>query len=252
MEVLGIDVGGSGIKGAIVNLKSGKLATDRIRYPTPQPATPSSVSRTIAKITSELDWNGPIGVGFPAVIKKNLALNAANISDSWIGIDAVKVISKATGCKVTVLNDADAAGLAECAYGKRKINQGLVVFVTVGTGLGTALLYDGVLIPNIELGNVYLKKLGYGEQYAANSARERNHLSWKKWAKRFNRYLEELDNLLYPDEFVIGGGVSNTPELFVKYLKLKTPVSMATLKNEAGIVGAALAAYSDVRKKANG
>jgi polyphosphate glucokinase len=241
MQVLGIDVGGSGIKGAIVDLKRGRLVTNRIRYVTPQPATPRSVSCTIAKISSELQWTGLMGVGFPAAIKNNIALTATNISNSWVGVNAGAVISKITGCKVTMLNDADAASIAECRFGKRKINKGLVIFITVGTGLGTALLIDGVLVPNTELGSLYLKRFGIAEDYAADSARTRNHLGWKEWGKRFNRYLEELDALLRPDKFVIGGGVSNHPELFVDCLSLKTPVQMATLKNEAGIIGAALA-----------
>ncbi|MCZ6671342.1 MAG: ROK family protein [Verrucomicrobia bacterium] len=252
MKVLGIDVGGSGIKGAVVNIKTGKLVTDRIRYETPQPATPKAIANTIAKISGEFTWNGSIGVGFPAVIKKNKALTATNISNSWVGTDAVKVISRATGRPTIVLNDADAAALAELKYGRRNLNSGMVIFITVGTGLGTALLIDGHLVPNTELGHLYLKKMGYSECYCSNEARKRNHLTWKTWAGRFNTYLEYLDYLFHPDQFVIGGGISKTPEQFVPYLKLKTPVRMASLKNEAGIIGAAWAAYERVKNKGRG
>jgi polyphosphate glucokinase len=242
MKGLGIDVGGSGIKGAIVDLKTGRLLTERYRITTPQPATPGAVAKTIALITTKFHWKKRIGVGFPAAVKKNIILTASNIDDSWIGTDGAKVIGDAAGNKVTLINDADAAAIAECRYGSLKIDKGVVIFVTVGTGLGTAILNDGVLLPNTELGHVHLKKHGIGERYASDAARSRNHQSWKDWGKRLNRYLEELDFLLRPDMFVIGGGVSNTPELFIDCLILKTPVHMASLKNEAGIVGAALAA----------
>lgn len=242
MKVLGIDVGGSGIKGAIVDLNRGQLVTDRIRYVTPKYARPKAVALKIAKIASKLEWTGKIGVGFPAAIKNNVALSASNIAQSWMGKDAGELISHATGSKVTLLNDADAAAIAEFEYGGQKMNQGLVIFITIGTGLGTAFINKGVLVPNLELGHLYLKNKGDGEWYASNAARERNNLSWKVWARRFNHYLDAMESLFQPDQFVIGGGISKRPELFMEYISIKTPIRMATLKNEAGIIGAALAA----------
>ena len=242
MKGLGIDVGGSGIKGAIVDLKTGKLLTDRLRYVTPQPARPRAVALKIAKIASKFEWKGKIGVGFPAVVKNNVALSASNIANSWIGTDAGKVIGEATGSKVTLINDADAAAIAECEYGCPKLKKGLVIFITIGTGLGTAFLNNGVLVPNLELGHLYLKNKGDAEWYASNAARKRNNHSWKVWGRRFNSYLEEMEFLFHPDQFVIGGGVSKFPELFMEHITVKTPLRMAALRNEAGIIGAAMAA----------
>ena len=242
MKVLGIDVGGSGIKGAIVDLKTGSLVTDRVRYVTPQPARPRPMALKIAKIADKLEWKGRIGVGFPAVIKNNVALSASNIANSWIGTDAGKLISEVTGAKkVTVLNDADAAALAEYEYGHRKMKKGLVIFITIGTGLGTAFINNGVLVPNLELGHMYLKKHGDAELYASNATRKRKNLSWSVWGRRFNHVLEEMEALFQPDQFILGGGISKTPEFFAQYLTVDTPIRMATLMNEAGIIGAALA-----------
>jgi polyphosphate glucokinase len=242
MKALGIDVGGSGIKGTIVDLNRGELVTDRIRYVTPKHARPRAVALKIAKIASKLEWRGEIGVGFPAAIKNNVALSASNIAQSWIGTDAGEVISKATGSKVTLLNDADAAAIAEFEYGGQKDTQGLVIFITIGTGLGTAFINNGVLVPNLELGHLYLKNKGDAEWYASNAARKRNNHSWKVWARRFNHYLDAMESLFQPDQFVIGGGVSKRPELFMEYISVNTPIRMAALKNEAGIIGAARAA----------
>lgn len=242
MKVLGIDVGGSGIKGAIVDLNRGQLVTERIRYVTPKFARPKAVALKIAKIATKLEWTGKIGIGFPAVIKNNVALSASNIAKSWIGKDAGKVIGKATGSKVTLLNDADAAAIAEYEFGGHKTTKGLVIFITIGTGLGTAFINQGMLVPNLELGHLYLKNKGDAEWYASNAARKRNNHSWKVWAKRFNHYLATMEFLFQPDQFVIGGGISKRPELFMEYINVNTPIRMATLKNEAGIIGAAMAA----------
>ncbi len=241
MRVLGIDIGGSGIKGAIVNIKTGKFESKRIRFNTPVGATPKAVSHVVAELTKELKWKGRIGVGFPAVVKKQKTLTASNVSNSWIGLDASKLLSKATGSTVTVLNDADAAALAECEFGRSRLDKGLIVFITIGTGLGTALLYNGRLIPNTELGHLKLGKVGSAEVYAADSVRKLKELTWRAWAVRFNKYLAEMEFLMHPDMFVIGGGVSKQPELFMPYLKVKAPIHMAKLKNQAGIIGAALA-----------
>ncbi len=241
MGVLGIDIGGSGIKGAIVNLKTGKFDSKRIRFNTPEGGAPKDVARVVAELSRQLKWKGKIGIGFPAVVKKQHTMTASNVSNSWIGLDASKLFSKATGSSVTVLNDADAAALAECKFGRRRLDKGLVVFVTIGTGLGTAILHQGDLIPNMELGHLQLKKVGTAEDYAADSVRKKKGLTWRIWALRFNKYLAEMEFLMHPDVFVIGGGVSKTPERFMPYMNLRTPVYMAKLKNHAGIIGAALA-----------
>ena len=242
MRVLGIDVGGSGIKGAVVDTQTGKMITDRIRYVTPQPATPKAVATVIDWIRCDFNWKGRIGVGFPAVIKNGKAYTATNVSNSWIGTDVVKVIRKATGQAALIINDADAAALAELNYGRRNLSKGTVLFLTIGTGIGTAILIDGKLLPNTELGHINLKKVGNGERYASDAARQRCRLSWKAWASRFNRYLAEIDLLISPDLIVIGGGVSKETSRFKDQLKLKTPIRFASLQNEAGIIGAAWAA----------
>ncbi len=242
MEMLGIDVGGSGIKGAVVNLQNGKFETSRIRYPTPQPATPQSVAKVIADITREFAWEKSIGVGFPSVVKKNRIFTAANVDNSWIGVDAGKLLSEATGCPITLVNDADAAALAELNYGRLKIKSGTVIFLTVGTGIGSGLIRDGKLIPNTELGHLILKKRGHAESYASDAARKRERLQWETWAGRFNIYLQHLEELLQPDRFIIGGGISKKRGQFIPHMKTKTPIIMASLKNRAGIIGAALVA----------
>ena len=243
MKVLGIDVGGSGIKGAIVDLKTGRLLTDRIRYVTPPGGRPRPMALKVGMIAKKLEWKGRIGVGFPSVIKNNVALSASNIAKSWIGTDVGKLISEVTGSKnVTVLNDADAAAIAEYEYGQQKMEKGLVIFITIGTGLGTAFINNGELVPNLELGHLYLKKRGDAEWYASNAARKRNNHSWSVWAKRFNHVLGEMEALFQPDQFILGGGISKRPELFAHHLTVDTPIRMASLKNEAGIIGAALAA----------
>lgn len=240
MRVLGIDIGGSGIKGAIVNVKTGKFESKRVRFSTPAGATPKEISHIVAELKKELKWKGKIGVGFPAVVKKQRTMTASNVSDSWIGIDASKLLSKSTGCPVTVLNDADAAALAECKFGRR-LDKGMIVFITIGTGLGTAMIHNGNLIANMELGHLQLKKIGTAEDYAADSVRRRKGLTWRAWAARFNKYLMEMELLLHPDTFIIGGGISKIPERFMPFIKVKTPIRMAKLKNHAGIIGAALA-----------
>lgn len=241
MRVLGIDIGGSGIKGAIVNIKTGKFESKRLRFSTPVGATPKAISNVVAELKNELKWRGRIGVGFPAVVKNQKTLTASNVSNSWIGLDISKLLSKATGSTVTVLNDADAAALAECKFGRRNLDKGLVIFITIGTGLGTALLYNGKLIPNTELGHLQLATVGAAEAYAADSVRKRKELTWRVWALRFNKYLAEMEFLLHPDMFVLGGGISKQPEQFMPHLKVQAPIRMAKLKNHAGIIGAALA-----------
>ncbi len=242
MRVLGVDVGGSGIKGALVNTETGKLITERLRFSTPQPATPKAIVKVIQKIVLEFKWKGRIGVGFPAVIKGNRVHTASNISNSWIGTDAVKLITKATGRPCIVINDADAAVLAEVNYGSKRLKKGTVLFLTVGTGIGTAILTNGHLLPNTEFGDLYLKKVGNAEGYCADSARKRYRLTWKEWAGRFNKYLKQVYFLTRPDLILIGGGASKKSDRYREYLDIKTPIRYASLKNEAGIIGAAWAA----------
>ena len=242
MRVLGIDIGGSGTKGALVDVRNGTLATARIRYATPQPATPKAVARTVADIAADFKWKGPIGIGFPAAIQENRATTASNVTNSWIGKEVVKLFSKATGCSVAVVNDADAAALAELQYGHKSMTKGTVVFLTVGTGIGTAIITNGHLVPNTELGHLVMNKIGDAERFCSDAARKRSHLTWESWALRFKEYIEYLEFLLHPDLFVLGGGVSKKLDRFEEYFKIKTRYRIASLKNEAGIVGAAWAA----------
>jgi polyphosphate glucokinase len=240
MKVLGIDIGGSGIKGAPVDTEKGVMLDDRYRIATPGGAKPEDVAKVVKRVAKHFDWKNPIGCGFPAVIQKGVARTAANVDNSWIGTNAVKLFSDATGCPVRVLNDADAAGLAEMRFGAGKGRDGLVFIVTVGTGLGTALFTDGVLVPNTELGHIELD-CDDAETHASDAARKRENLSWKEWAQRFDHYLDAMEALFWPDLFIIGGGASKRFEKFLDHLSVKAEVVPAQLKNEAGIIGAALA-----------
>jgi len=240
MNVLGIDVGGSGIKGAPVDLETGKLLADRIRIRTPKKAEPEPIAKVVAKIAKSFNWTGPIGIGFPAPIKEGVVLMAANISDKWIGVNADDLLTKATGCDCTMINDADAAGLAEMKYGAGKNHQGTVVMLTLGTGIGTAFFHRGCLLPNTEFGHLDIKGKD-AEHRASDAVRQSENLSWKKYAKRLNTFLSAIEKLFWPDLFIIGGGISKKAENYVPLLKIKTPVVPAQFLNEAGIVGAALA-----------
>ena len=242
MEMLGIDIGGSGIKGALVNLQNGKFTTKRIRFTTPQPATPHAITEVVAQIAREFSWDSAIGIGFPSVVKHNVMLSAANVDRSWIGVDAGKLFSSATGSPVVVINDADAAALAELTYSELKHQTGTVLFLTLGTGIGSGLIRDGKLIPNTEMGHLILEGCGEAEVYASAAARKRDRLSWKEWAPRFGQYLRHVEDLFQPDHFIIGGGASKKGDRFVPYLDIRTPIHMASLKNRAGIIGAALIA----------
>jgi polyphosphate glucokinase len=241
MNILGIDIGGSGIKGATVDLSRGVLTAERIRIPTPQPATPDAVATVICEITRHFNWTGPVGCGLPAVVQNGVARTAANIDPGWIGTDARELLSQRTGCQVTVINDADAAGIAEMHFGAGQKRMGTILLVTVGTGLGTALFRDGVLVPNTELGHLLLNGF-VAEKYASAATRQELDLTYKKWAKRFDMYLHRLQELFWPDLFIIGGGISKKHEKFFPYLTITTEVLPADLRNEAGIVGAAAAA----------
>jgi len=241
MEVLGIDIGGSGVKGAPVDTVSGKMLTERFRIPTPEGAKPRDVAEVVAEVAHHFKWKGPIGAGFPAVIQRGVARTAANVDKKWIGTNAVKLLSVATGCPVRVLNDADAAGIAEMRFGAGKDRDGVVFIITIGTGLGTAVFTDGVLVPNTELGHIEMD----GEEaefQASDAARKRDGLKWKQWAVRFDRYLNRLDALFWPDLFILGGGASGKMGRFRDVLTVDAEVVPAQLLNEAGIIGAAVAA----------
>jgi len=237
----GVDIGGSGVKGAPVDLDSAALTGDRVRLPTPRPSTPDAVVAVVAEIVRSAGWSGPLGVTVPAVVTHGITRTAANIDRSWIGADAGRLLREATGCEVTVVNDADAAGYAEARFGAAQGHRGIVLVTTLGTGIGTALIYDGRLVPNTELGHIEVGGED-AEHRASDAARDADGLSWEKWAKRLQRYYRTLEKLFWPDLFVVGGGVSKKADKFLPLLDLQTPIVPAALRNEAGIVGAALLA----------
>jgi len=241
MNILGIDVGGSGIKGAPVDISTGELMAERYRIKTPKGAKPQPVAETVAKIAHYFDWNGPIGIGFPAPIKGGVAMMAANISKKWVGVQVDELFSQATGCPCTTLNDADVAGLAEMEYGAGRGQPGTVIVLTLGTGIGSAIFHGGRLLPNAEFGHVEVD--GHeAELKASDFARKREDLSWKQYAKRLNRYLEVMEKLFWPNLFIIGGGISKKHEKYLPLLTIDTPAVPAQMLNEAGIIGAALVA----------
>ena len=246
---LGVDFGGSGIKAAPVDLERGDFAADRVRIETPQPATPEAVADVLAELVASFSSdNGdesPIGVTVPGVVRDGVVSSAANIDASWIGVDAGALFSRATGRPALAINDADAAGLAETRWGAARGQHGLVIVTTLGTGIGSALLLDGVLVPNSELGHVEIDGRD-GEKWAANSAREAEDLSWEDWAARLTTYYRTLERLLTPDLFVVGGGVSKHADKFLPMVDVTTPIIPALLRNKAGIVGAALHAAGTV------
>ena len=239
--VLGIDIGGSGIKGAPVNAETGVLSAERYRVPTPQPARPDAVAEVVREIVAHFVWSGPVGVTFPGVVVDGTVRTAANVHKSWIDTDAAALFGKATGQPVTVLNDADAAGVAEMRFGAGRGRAGTVVMLTFGTGIGSALFRDGVLVPNTEFGHLEIRGKD-AEKRAADSVRELEDLSWGKWAGRVDEYLEHLTGLLAPALIILGGGVSKKADKFLPKIELDTELVPAALQNEAGIVGAALAA----------
>ncbi len=242
-RALGIDIGGTGVKGAPVNLRSGELTRERFRLLTPQPATPSAVAETVFELIRHFGWSeqdGPIGIGLPSVVKQGVTHTAGNIDSAWISCDAAALFKTVTGFQVALLNDADAAGLAEMRFGAGRDLAGLIAVVTLGTGIGTALFYNGQLIPNAELGHLIIRDKD-AERRASLAARERHEWSWKKWAGHVSEYLGELRRLLWCDAFIIGGGASNKFDRFATYLECPAPVLPAQMANLAGIVGAALA-----------
>lgn len=241
MNILGIDIGGTGIKGALVNTRTGALRTERLRLLTPTPATPEAVAETVAQLVAHFDWQGPIGCGFPAAVRDGVALTAANISKQWIGCNVRDILQQATGCAVTVLNDADAAGYAEMDFGAGKGHPGTVLMCTFGTGIGTALFRNGQLVPNTEFGHLEINGKE-AERWASGQVRKTHKLSWKQWAKRLNVYLAHMEAYIWPDLTIVGGGVSKKHDKFLPLLELSSDVVPAQMRNEAGIIGAALAA----------
>jgi polyphosphate glucokinase len=241
MQVLGIDIGGSGIKGAPVDVDKGVLLADRYRIPTPPSAKPKPVAKVVAEIANHFEWKGPIGCGFPAVVQHGITRTAANVDNKWIGTDAARLFSEYSGCPVKVINDADAAGLAEMAFGAGQGRKGVVLLVTIGTGLGTSVFTDGVLLPNTELGHIEID-CDDAELMASDAARKRDELSWKKWSKNLDTYLTSLEALIWPDLIILGGGVSKKHDKFVPHLTVQAEILIAETFNEAGIIGAALAA----------
>src|SRR5690349_19528794 len=239
--VLGIDIGGTGIKGAPVDTRTGRLLADRHRILTPHPATPDAVTDVVGELAKFFDWTGPTGATFPAVVKDGVPRTAANVDEQWIGTDAAGRFARVIGGDVTVVNDADAAGVAEMTFGVGKGKRGLVIMVTLGTGIGSALFIDGELVPNTELGHLQVDGTD-AELRAAAAVRDDEALSWADWATRVSRYLQALENLLWPDLIIAGGGVSKKADKWLPLLECRTPVVAAALRNDAGIVGAAAAA----------
>lgn len=242
-KAIGIDVGGTGIKGALVNTKKGLLIGERIRFDTPAGASPEQVVATVAELVEQLDSDHetPIGICFPALIKDGVTLSAANVSSKWVGLKAEKLFAKTLDRKVVLINDADAAGVAEIKYGAGRERNGLVLMVTLGTGIGTALFMNGRLIPNSELGHLEIDGVDY-ETMAAYSAKEREKLSFADWAKRLTRYFNQIDRLLSPDLVIVGGGISKQHEEFLPLIKTTMKLVPAESKNNAGIIGAAFIA----------
>lgn len=237
---LGIDVGGSGIKSALVDLSDGSLVTERIRVETPQPATPEACSTALGAQVREYDYGGPLGIGFPAVIRNGTVETANNIDDSWIGMKVGDVFAEATGHDIAVLNDADAAALAEAAFGAANGVPGMVLTVTFGTGIGSGLLVDGELVPNLELGQIELEGHSPAESFFSAKSRKRENLDWDQWGDRANRYLNHVNAVFNPDLIVLGGGLTKHWERFAHKLDSRLPIVPAQMGNDAGLVGAAM------------
>jgi polyphosphate glucokinase len=240
MQVLGIDIGGSGIKGAPVDVEKGIMLAERYRIPTPELAKPKPVAKAVGEIAKYFEWDGPIGCGFPAVVQHGITRTAANVDDKWIGTNAAELFRQYSGCPVKVINDADAAGLAEMTFGAGQGRMGVVLLVTIGTGLGTSLFTDGILLPNTELGHIEID-CEDAELLTSDAARKRDELSWEEWAQRLDTYLYRLEKLVWPDLIILGGGVSRKHEKFASHLNVQAEIVIAEAFNEAGIIGAALA-----------
>lgn len=248
MQALGIDIGGSGIKGAIVDLETGQLATERHRIETPQPSKPDAVAAVVAQLVKHFAWQGVIGCTFPAIVRHGVTMTAANVDKSWIGAKAEQLFADATGNPVRLLNDADAAGVAEMTYGAGRGRDGIVMILTFGTGIGSAIFHDGKLLPNTEFGHLPMPMKGIiAEHYCSDRVRKADDLKWGEWARRVNNYFEVLELLLSPDVIVMGGGVSKKADKYLPLLKAQATIIQAELQNDAGIVGAAMAAHDLVK-----
>lgn len=251
MAILGIDIGGSGIKGALIDETTGGFLSDRFRIPTPIPATPEAIAKAIGQVAQKFEWKGPIGVGFPAVIQHGVVFTAANIDQSWIGVNAEELFSHVTGCPVYVINDADAAGIAEMSHGVGKEHhQGVVLFLTLGTGIGSAIFVDGKLVPNTEFGHIEVRGKD-AEKRASDAVRKKKELSWEEWASRLQEVMGRLETLIWPDLIVIGGGVSKEWESFLPLIHLHARIIPAKLLNQAGIIGAAMYAWQRSQPQSN-
>jgi polyphosphate glucokinase len=244
MNVFGLDIGGSGIKGAPVDTASGELLAERVRIKTPQPATPEAIVETAAEVISVANWQGPVGCGFPAVVKGGVIQTAANVDEAAIGFDLSAALEGALDLSVSVVNDADAAGLAEMRWGAGRGQDGVVLMLTLGTGIGTSLFVGGRLMPNTELGHIEVRGKD-AEHRAAESARKRDDLNWREYAGRLDEYLHKIEDLLWPDLIVVGGGISKKSEKYFPHLTTRTKVVRAEMQNNAGIAGAALAGLPD-------
>lgn len=248
--ILGVDIGGTGIKGGLIDISIGKMISDRHRIDTPKPATPKAVAATFKELVNHFKWQGPIGVGFPAIVSHGVALSAANIDKSWISTDIEKLLSKVSGCPVYVLNDADAAGVASMHYGAGKGEMGVVFMLTVGTGIGSALFIDGKLVPNTELGHLYMKNHDkVVEKSISKAARKAQDLSWREWGNQFNKYLLHLQRLFSPDLVIIGGGGSKSFDEYKDSITTDYRVKPAGYLNKAGAVGAAYYAWEKEEEK---
>jgi polyphosphate glucokinase len=249
MEILGIDIGGSGMKGALINSETGELVSERFRIPTPTSRKPEDMAKVFHDIVKHFNYKGPVGCGFPTIIKNGVCMSTGNLSPLWKNVNAEELFSKACGLPVRVVNDADAAGYAVMNYGVGKDKSGLVIMITIGTGLGSGAFFNGELIPNFELGQIPYKKYKKIERWAAASIKERKKLSFKKWGKRFNVFLKLVEVLVSPDYIILGGGTSKDFDEFKKWITIDTPIIPAQLGNNAGLVGAAAATLHPHIKK---
>jgi polyphosphate glucokinase len=243
VDVLGVDIGGSGIKGAPVDTSTGELLHPRHRIPTPQPSKPEAVAEVVAEVVRHFNWTGPVGCTFPAIVQQGVVYSAANVDTSWIGTNGKAMLEVATGCPIVLLNDADAAGIAEMTFGAGKGQRGVVMILTFGTGVGSAIFTEGKLVPNTELGHLIIRGKD-AETRSSERARAEHEWGWKAWAKRVNEHLAYVEALFSPDLFIFGGGVSKEHKEFFHLLTTRAPLVPAAFLNEAGIVGAALAAAS--------
>lgn len=247
MELLGIDIGGSGIKAAIVDAATGEFISERMRIPTPRPAKPKPIAKTVKKLIKSLNWEGPVGVSFPTIVKNGKALHYGNLNQSWKGTQIDELFKEHCKQDFYVLNDADAAAMAVMKFGAGKDKKGLVITVTLGTGIGSGVFFNGELLSNFELGRIYGKEGDIMEAFAADSARKREDLSWKEWGKRLSFFFSHVEETMHPDLFIVGGGVSKKMDSFEKYIHINTPIIPAQLLNNAGIIGAAMFALENLK-----